>query len=212
MGTGKTIIAYGQFVKSIHIRSSIIEYLRREHEGNARICVAFFYCDRKHLENQDPRNLLGSISRQIFPASPMAADPVLMERLGVLYDDYGRGGKATLEPLISALELIADKYDQVYVLIDGLDECKEWKALMDHLLKLVTSGLSILVTSRPWNEFAKVFKGESCVEMEMDASEVRKDISTHINYVLNKDNKFVKLDPVFKQEMAEKLREKAEDK
>jgi len=112
-------------------------------------------------------------------------------------------GLLLLRKLLSMLEWISNSFDRMYIIIDGLDECKERKELLTLLRQISATNLHVLVTSRPETDIRKAFEGKPCLEMLEDA--VQHDIAIHIEWMLTHDEDLEDLPHSLKQEIRERL-------
>jgi hypothetical protein len=110
-GAGKTVLA-----------SAVIEYaLKRCDEKNA---IAYFYCDYKDLESQDPVHILGGIASQIARQNQHAFD-TLPEYYKTCHPEGSLHRPAQSNHLLDAILGMVSNFDNVSVLVDGLDGCGE---------------------------------------------------------------------------------------
>lgn len=108
-GAGKTIIA-----------ASVIEEAMKESSQDR--AVAYFYCDYKDMEKQNPVNILGSLASQLARQNENA-----FSKLEELYRVCHPKDKPPVrpEPQMLAVEIreMASCFDDVSIIVDGLDEC-----------------------------------------------------------------------------------------
>ena len=190
------------------LRSSIIDRLAKNQINSPASALAFFYCDGNYAEKQDSRYILGSLIRQLIPASSLMKDTAELKLIKSQYDRNLGGGSPPLDTLLFTLEWISHAYEQVYIIIDGLDECENRKTLVNNLSNIPTDAFNLFITSRPENDIVKAF-GEK-PNMGMDNKYVQQDIAAHIKIVLDEDEDFQDLDVDLKNEIAEKLQAKNE--
>jgi hypothetical protein len=107
--------------------------------------VAFFYCDYK--QGPTAFNILSSLARQL---AEKGASPELFAKL---YKEHNNGSSQLLfEELQTILVALYGEYDQVYLLIDALDECplaEERTLVLDTIKRKPQPSVKILITSRP---------------------------------------------------------------
>lgn len=108
-----------------------------------------------------------------------------------------------LDSFIFSLESVSNVYDQVYVIVDGLDECEKRKPLLDSLLKLLGKTINVFMTSRPEVDIKKRFRGIST--LEMDKEHMQRDIATYVEWKLEHDESFKYFPLDLKSEIAQKL-------
>lgn len=121
-GAGKTVL----------MCSIIEDALRR---SNARTSIAYFYCDYKDPKSQLPTYILGSIASQLAKQNGRALD--LMRKF---YHQHHKDNKALNlsedEDLQNLVVEMSQHFDNVMVLVDGLDECDK---NADRVVELLTT-------------------------------------------------------------------------
>ncbi|KAF4535012.1 uncharacterized protein LTHEOB_2987 [Lasiodiplodia theobromae] len=136
-GAGKTVIA-----------SVIIEEAWK-HVQIGKIAVAYFYCDYKEKNSQDPTKILGSIATQLAQQSLEA-----FELLRNLYKECHPTSRMPRSPeasmLVTAVQKMCGFFDDVYLIVDGLDECgdhtREVTSLLRQTDQLTKSGKRVKVS------------------------------------------------------------------
>jgi len=95
--------------------------------------LAYFYCDYKDPRTQDPVNILGSLAKQLA-----MHDMQSLERLEEFHDRHHNEnplpaafGAEELRDLISET---SKPFDNVYIIVDGLDECASHRSSIVELL------------------------------------------------------------------------------
>lgn len=134
-GAGKTVLV-----------SIIVNHLRhqRDEEREARIGIAVIYF-KYNDPDQTLDNILGSLIRQLVNESS-----VIPTQLVKFYEQSrNRDTSLSVDELGDVLKATVDEFDEVYFVVDGLDECSEelrWE-LMEQLEKCQPQ-LHLLITSR----------------------------------------------------------------
>lgn len=108
-GGGKTVLA----------AAVIQEVLSR---GSPRSGVAFFFCDYKNEDTWKPLSVLGAIASQLARQYDEAFD-ILKAYFDTLHPERGLEKAADLDELRVTITKMVELFDQVTVIIDGLDEC-----------------------------------------------------------------------------------------
>ncbi|KIK81665.1 hypothetical protein PAXRUDRAFT_102350, partial [Paxillus rubicundulus Ve08.2h10] len=138
-GFGKTVLF-----------STCVEAVRgHESEPGSTCCCAYFYFDARKAGGASRRfeTLLRSILDQL--CSTQTTIPDAMKRL------YGVDSKEHPQPTLAQLKTtlgeVMKDFDEVYILIDALDECDSQAELLNWMKSLpsTTQGLHLLATSRP---------------------------------------------------------------
>ncbi|MCJ1380882.1 hypothetical protein MMC17_003991 [Xylographa soralifera] len=106
-GAGKTILA-----------SLIIKNLL----SSQGVGTAYFYCSYKNVDSQRPTNILGSLITQLALLNQRAFQEVWES-----YENCSLNGRLPDRPneatLCKLLKIISKQFDEVTIVIDGLDEC-----------------------------------------------------------------------------------------
>jgi hypothetical protein len=155
--------------------------MRRHASAQGSTCCCAFYFDARESGGALRRfeTLLRSILDQLcFNQEDM---PAAMKRL------YGVDDKAhpqpTLAQLRSTLGEVVKGLDEVYVLIDALDECDSQAELLDWMksLQSTTQGLRLLVTSRPECIIEERMSNCSHVRISLNRELLDNDIKTYVD-------------------------------
>jgi hypothetical protein len=102
-------------------------------------------------------------------------------------------------------------FHDIFLVIDGLDELQAdngRRFTLEMFAKISSSNLHILTTSRLETDIEEAFSEWTCIAMDVEA--VRHDITIHIGYRLDHDEKLKKLKPDLKLEIKEKLLQKCD--
>ncbi|PQE13895.1 Ankyrin repeat-containing domain protein [Rutstroemia sp. NJR-2017a BBW] len=132
-GAGKTVMS-----------SMVVNHIRMNFQSH-NVGVAFFYCDYK----QSPTgfHILSSVARQLAEKRPG------LEILPELYKEHNNGSsKLLFEELRTILLALCGVYDQVYIIVDALDECplaEERTLVLDTVRRIPQLSVRTLITSRP---------------------------------------------------------------
>ncbi len=134
-GCGKTILC-----------STVIEDVLLKSPPALKKAVAYFYFDFRNTECQHGemiRSLVSQLAAQCTnPPNPLES----------LYSSCGDGARQPkLSALRQTLQDLAQIFDDTFIIVDALDECKEREQLLDDIQEFVEwqlGGLHILVTSR----------------------------------------------------------------
>jgi hypothetical protein len=110
--------------------------------------VAYFYFDFSNILKQEYGKMLRSLIKQLSEQLRYTSDS--LERLFTACTS-GSGQPPTDEALLNTLGQLVKDFDQVYIILDALDECAERLPLLDGLMEMHNwnhPALHILVTSR----------------------------------------------------------------
>lgn len=180
-GCGKSILC-----------STAIQYSFRRKRADPRIGIAFFYFtfndDFKRDESAMLRTLLLQLSGQ------------LSDTQTGLVGLYNSNPTAVPAPavLIAHLKHLIQKFDQVYILVDALDESPRYDS-RDQVLNAIElmrkwrfPGLHLLVTSRDEPDIRESLNPAEDDEVVMKNAEINRDIENFISEQLNMDRKLRK--------------------
>jgi hypothetical protein len=115
-------------------------------------------------------------------------------------------GRSTPESKLALLFLDNIKKmarSDVYIVIDGIDECPNRPDLCKKILEMAKENVKVLVTSRLERDIAELFQNQNHLEITEEFS--CKDIVTHINWMFENNDKLKGLKPDMKKEIATKL-------
>ena len=105
----------------------------------------------------------------------------------------------SISELLAAFERVATALEsskvKLFFLIDGLDEYEGKPDDVIHLIQLLTFSrqVKICVSSRPWNEFEKVYGQDASRKLYME-SLTRQDIASYVRDTLEKDPSYQDLE------------------
>ena len=141
------------------ISSLVIDWLC-DQVGNRDIAVAGLYCDYLAQEQQSSTNMLGAILKQLLERDGIPESL----RQAFHMEKRGFGGRALqLLGLVKILKTTIASLPEVFICVDGLDEClpKNRQELLDSLQKLVQASPTtrVFLSGRRhiWSEIRKVF-------------------------------------------------------
>ncbi|KAG8156758.1 hypothetical protein KVR01_013363 [Diaporthe batatas] len=125
-GAGKTMLC----------GTVIEEILQKQSTSTA---VAFFFCDYKSAESQEPINVLGALAVQIAKQAD-AAFELLEAYYEELHPQNGMAKPPERKGMIKVIQAMINQYDSAYVAVDGLDECGSKAVEVIHALKELANG------------------------------------------------------------------------
>jgi hypothetical protein len=208
-GCWQNVPCVNQLSKLAEYSSSVIDNLCTRPNTNNTSVLAYFYCDGNTPETQDVRYVLGGLLRQLLPAweklqpgtkgTSNLAEP--------MYEKYRelKSAPSLLRELQETLEKVVCAFEQVYILIDGLDEITEREHILALSKRLVAYpfSLNIIVVSRPIKDIESAFSGFDHLEIEQ--KEVCDDIKTYVQRRLNNDASFKSINSALKGQIQETL-------
>ncbi|KAL2273080.1 hypothetical protein FJTKL_05600 [Diaporthe vaccinii] len=128
-GAGKTILC----------GTVVDEILQEQTDSTA---VAFFFCDYKYPESQNPVNLLSALAVQLATQAD-AAFQVLEAYHEELHPHNRINKPPETKRMIEVVQTIVNHYDRVYLAVDGLDECGSNVVEVIQSLKQLTQGSQV---------------------------------------------------------------------
>lgn len=104
--------------------------------------MAFFFCDYKYPESQNPVNLLSALAVQLATQADAA-----FEVLEAYHEELHPHNRVNKPPetkrMIEVVQAIINHYDRVYLAVDGLDECGSNVVEVIQSLKQLTQGSQV---------------------------------------------------------------------
>ncbi|KAF5517708.1 Vegetative incompatibility protein HET-E-1 [Colletotrichum aenigma] len=110
-GAGKTVLA-GSIIGHALARSS------------NTVAIGFFFCDYKNETTQRLVGILGALAHQLAKQNEQAY-VMLEEYYCELHPEKGLSGSPDPDDLTKVILTMSQLFDQVYLIIDGLDECQD---------------------------------------------------------------------------------------
>lgn len=182
-GAGKTILAYvllpidNPLLISV-IRSTVIDHLEQNYRRD-KIGVAYVYCVHNGA-NQTASDFLGSLLQQ-FAKQSVA---ILHEIKSCQLHHTRNETRPFLNEIARLLRLQVEEFEEVFIVIDALDECPEVDQTRRHLLA-ETRGLlpkvRLMVTSRHLLSIESMFKDDIRLEIRAQEQDVRTFIESQMD-------------------------------
>ena len=162
--------------------ASIIEDLVLHCDLNPSTACAYFFFDGRdgQKELQTVENLIRSLIRQF--STPYGGLPATLTKL--FHSCHDGGSQPTVKSLQATLILILEAFDDVYIVLDALDECAERKDLLKWITEMRNDKLHLLVTSRPEEDIAMHLRLLDRDRICMESKFVTGDIARYIDSIL----------------------------
>ena len=188
----------------------IIEDVACHCETNPSSAFAYFFFDGR--DGQRGLQLVDSLVRSLIAqfAAPYGGIPATLAKLYQSSHD-GRS-QPSMESLQSVLLNILESFDDIYIVLDALDECTERKDLLKWIKQMTSwkkSKLHLLTTSRPEEEIAKQLRLLDPDHVYIKQDLVTHDIEMHIDSVLDDEDSFDRWNDEIKANIKCKLLEGA---
>jgi hypothetical protein len=150
-GAGKTVLA----------GSMIEECLKRTLYAGSTKATCFYFCDYKEPESRDVANILSTLASQLARQNNEAFD-ILEAYYKELHPYKGLSRIPTSSRLLDIIVQMAEEFDQVLMVIDGLDECGSDSTLADDLVSLSkrAPSISMSLLSRVEHHIRVVLEGD----------------------------------------------------
>ncbi len=159
------------------IRSTAIDYLEREHR-RAQVGIAYVYC-LYNGAHQTAVNLLGSLLQQLALQNDALKDDIMS-----CHTHHTRfGTRPTLFEISRLLGMQVQIFDEVFIIIDALDECSEaGQVRRDFLTEVrrLLPEIRLMVTSRHLASIESNFKQDTRLEIRAHDQDVRKFIEAQV--------------------------------
>ena len=166
-GCGKTVLA-----------ASVVDRLNDQRDDPSqasRVCYFFFKSDLPDLNS--PQAAYRSILTQIFYGDRHDQD--VLDRFAFAMDDSTTGQvSATKSELVEMLEMCLQTNPRTILVLDAIDECDNYRALVEVLFKLlVTSSTKMILFSR-YNLQSLIQSVPNSFQMAIDRDLVSNDIQS----------------------------------
>ncbi|QSZ32714.1 hypothetical protein DSL72_002293 [Monilinia vaccinii-corymbosi] len=191
----------------------LVDLLSKQVAQNPCDQIAYFFCDNNIDQRNSTLHALKTVLHQVLKQSSQ----------NVLLEDFNRYGPqmfSTIEAVWTALTRVLEESTtrNLYLIIDGLDECTEES--LDIFLRLASTYIASNVdglcnvkwifTSRNETRIEEYLKLSWVVNLEETTTEFSKAVDTFITYKVDVLAKKKRFDAPIKQFVADKLREKAD--
>lgn len=168
-GAGKTMMA-----------AITVDHLQNTFQTSG-IGVAYLYCSYNSREPQTTSSLLAAILKQLAQENSSNAKPVYN-----LYDAHEqRKARPPDQKVFDALQAVISSYDNVYIVLDALDECSDADTDRSRLLNFCFAlqqqpGLHLMATSRHIPDIVNRFTHASRLEIRADPLDVKRYVEGQI--------------------------------
>lgn len=145
------------------------------------------YYKYQNRETQKSKDIVGTIIKQLARKKE-----VLPKSLVELHREYSRQDELPSQVKLQAqLVEISQSFDQVYIIIDALDECPDQDLILPLITALIqeSSKVKICVTSRIEQNIRKSFAKLACPTLEIEAKKVDRDIAVFVDAEIDRLSK-----------------------
>ncbi|KAF8517231.1 hypothetical protein JB92DRAFT_2679081, partial [Gautieria morchelliformis] len=162
--------------------------ITRDCLSDSSLAIIYFYFDFHNAEAR-PAVILRSLIKQL--ALHYGSIP---DALTKLFDENAEGQRSpTPEALVSTVKSLVGGFQNVYIVLDALDECQERSQLLALLRGIHDWGLDkvhLLATSRTDHDIEEMLNPLVSHQVFMDENQVDGDIRIHVLKSLEHDVKF----------------------
>jgi hypothetical protein len=163
----------------------------RHCETNDWSAFAYFFFDGK--DGQTGSQTVGSLIRSLIRqfSATYGGVPTVLTKL--YYSCHDGGSQPSIESLQVTLLHILEVFDDVYIVLDALDECSERTAVLKWIKQTTSwrkSKLHLLATSRPEEDIAKYLRSLDPDHVNIKQDLVSRDIERYINSILYDEDSF----------------------
>jgi NACHT domain len=186
-GGGKSIFA-----------SVVIESLRSaqtKKDPGSKAGVACLFLEYERWQDQTTQSLTSAILRQLVDQSDVLPQSVI----DLYYSHQKNKMPLKLNECLTALSDVIQRFSQVFLVVDALDECSDeiCRELMSSLLEQQReTGIKILVTSRPTINFHEDFDFADCKRLEIKAEE--QDVKIVLDKLIERLPRLIRTDEVLR--------------
>ena len=144
-------------------------------EENA--AVAYVYCNYKERD-QTPINLVASLLQQLIQSQPAIPRDIV----SICKDHIHKKTRPSLAEYSRLLQSQVQRFSEVYIIIDALDECTEVYGINNFLpeIRKLLPNIHLLVTSRFVSNIEREFAEASRLEIRANETDIRDYIEARI--------------------------------
>lgn len=168
----------------MNFSSTIIDHLQAKCQEDRNSALAYYYFDFNESTNQKAATFLSSVIAQLcFQCS------VLPDGVRMLYQRCNDGNQTpTGKDLLTALEGSLEGFEDVFIIIDAVDECSKDNNEREDLLKILkyihgwsNSSLHLLTTSRRETDIESALAPLLCLPaISIGSAQVDADINVYV--------------------------------
>lgn len=196
-GAGKSVLS-----------ATIIDHISTQRTEHC--ALAYFFCEYFNAATQTCRNILGSIARQLALQNPRA-----FEILEEFFNDQTDLGQLDFNPedddLLNLIGQMSTSFDNVIIVIDGLDECQENRAaVVESLAQLSRHGvgsIKSLFTSRRESDIDGLLASFDTLAIAASKADVRLYVAAQLK---SRFRRMCEKDPALSEQILTILVDKSE--
>lgn len=194
-GCGKTVL-------SPALLQDILQY----NDSQPNSVVGYFYFDFNDIEKQSPSKAIWSLAFQVSQQIDG------LTSLKQLYQKCEAGNRQPAEDMIqSLLQDMVTRNENIHIVLDALDECKDSELLLIFLGELIgMRGLRIVATSRREKDIEDHFSTTAQHNINIESAVVDEDIYIYTRDRLATDIKLKKWPPMVQEEIISAITKNAD--
>jgi hypothetical protein len=182
----------------------------RHCKTNQSSFFAYFFFDGRdgQKDSQTVGSLIRSLIRQF--STPYGGVPAVLTKL--YHSCHDGGAQPLVESLRATLLLILEAFNDVFIILDALDECTERKDLLNWIKEMTSwrkGKLHLLATSRPEEDIAKHLRLLDPNHVYIKQDLVSRDIERYIDSILDGEDSFERWGDEIKAKIKNKLLDNA---
>ena len=108
-----------------------------------------------------------------------------------------------MSEMTSAIQWLSRFFANIVIVVDGVDECSDPRALCGALITLAVKNIRVLAISRPERDISTAFS--SYPSLEMDEAVNRTDIVVYIEWRMNHDHYLRRIKDDLKEHIKQRL-------
>ena len=182
--------------------STIIENIIQHCKTDVSLACAYFFFNGRDSQHalQLHENLIRSLIKQF--SVQCGHIPNSLVQL------YGGGQQPQIHSLKDVLLQILDRFQEAYIIIDSLDECKllSW---MTEIMSWKVAKLHLLTTSRPERDIETQMQSLDACSVTLEGESVASDIEKYIDWTLQEGDQWKFWDKMVLDQVKMKLMEDA---
>src|SRR3984893_10556452 len=191
--------------------ATIIEDVARHGETNQSSAFAylFFYGKDGQKGSQTVGILIRSLIRQF--STPYGGVPAELTKL--YHSCHDGGAQPSVESLRATLLLILEAFDDVFIILDALDECSKRNDVLKWIKEMTSwrkGKLHLFATSRPEEDIVKHLRLLDPDHVYIKQDLITRDVKIYIDCILDDDDAFDRWNDEIKANIKSKLLEGAE--
>jgi len=177
VGAGKSVLMYSLEISSyLTERSSIVKTLRTELRSRPTTGFAFYYC--LNDSTTSCIDIIGSLIKTLVLRS-RSRNEAFHRKL----DDMLEEMEFTFSSYQELFEWVSQYYDEIFLVVDAVDECEDWETLLKCLTEFMAKRkVKVLISSRPGLDMMSADNILRGPILSIDPA-VKSEIETHLKYV-----------------------------